>query len=67
MEKNLQKMNSGNSVIKQNIWDDIILLAVILDINFEVKEKWRKRKSFVVTWKNILRKNLDTDEIHNSE
>lgn len=60
-------MNSGNSVIKQNIWDDIILLAVILDINFEVKEKWRKRKSFVVTWKNILRKNLDTDEIHNSE
>lgn len=60
-------MNSGNSVIKQNIWDDIILLAVILDINFEVKEKWRKRKSFVVTWKNILRKNLDTGEIHNSE
>lgn len=30
-------MNSGNSVIKQNIWDDIILLAFILDINFEVK------------------------------
>ena len=30
-------MNSGNSIIKQNIWNDIILLAVILDINFEVK------------------------------
>lgn len=35
-------MNSGNSVIKQNIWDDIILLAGILDINFEVK--WKQRK-----------------------
>lgn len=33
------KLNSGNSVIKQNIWDDIISLAAILDINLEVKER----------------------------
>lgn len=53
-------MNSENSIIKQNIWDDIISLAVILDINLEVKERNWKYSAALRSFKELSDWNLYT-------